>query len=62
MINYSRTWRKKGKKRVETLSNTIEMFVNILDRTFEVKPLLVSEFGGRSFVWRVIFHMLWIKK
>ena len=38
------------------------MFVDILDRAFEIKPLLVSEFGGHGFVWRVIFRVLWIKK
>jgi len=58
VIDYSWTWRKKGEKWIETFSNTIEAFVDILDRAFEVRPLPGGKFGGHGFMWRVIFHML----
>jgi len=45
MIDYSWTWRKKRKKWIITVFNTIETFVDILDGTFEVRSLFVGEFG-----------------
>ena len=50
VIGYSWTQRKKGEKWIETFSNTIEVFVDILDRAFEVRPLPSYEFGGCGFM------------
>jgi len=58
MINYLRTREKEGIKRVEVVSNAIEMLINILDRALEVGLLFHSEIRSCSFVGDLILSML----
>ena len=60
MIDYSRTRRKKGVKGIKAVSNTVEPFIDVLDRAFEVDLLLRSEFGRCAFVGRLILSVLGI--
>ena len=50
MIDYLRPRGEEGVKRVEAVSNTIELLIDILDRALEVGLLFCSEFGSCSFV------------
>jgi len=43
---------------VETLPNTIEVFIDIFDRTFKLCLLSCSELGGGDSVRWLIFCML----
>jgi len=60
MIDYSRTRRKKEVKGIKAVSNTVESFIDVLDRALEVGLLLHSEFGCCSFVRCLILSMLGI--
>ena len=60
MIDYSRTWRKKGVKGIKAVSNAVEPFIDVLDRALEVGLLLRSEFVRCSFVGCLILSMLGI--
>jgi len=62
MIDYSRAWRKKGMKGVETLHNVIEVFIDIFDGAFKLWLLSCSELGSSNSVGWLIFRMLWIEK
>ena len=50
MIDYLRPRGKERVKRVEAVSNTIELLIDVLDRALEVGLLFCSEFGSCSFV------------
>jgi len=58
MIDYQRPRGKEGVKRVEAVSNTIELLIDILDRALEVSLLFCSEFGSCSFVGDLILSVL----
>jgi len=58
IIDYPRPRRKKGMERVETVSNTIELLIDILDRALEVGLLFCSEFGSCGFVGDLILSVL----
>jgi len=58
IIDYPRRRRKKGVERVETVSNTIELLIDILDRALEVGLSFCSEFGSCGFVGGLILSVL----
>jgi len=58
MIDYPRTRREEGVKGVKAVSNAIEPFIDVLDRTLEVGLLSRSEFGRCSFVGYLILSVL----
>jgi len=58
MIDYPRPRGKEGVKRVEVVSNTIELLIDILDRALEVGLLFCSEFESCSFVGDLILSVL----
>jgi len=45
LIDYSRAWRKEEIEEVETLPNTIEVFIDIFDGALKLCLLLCSELG-----------------
>jgi len=58
IIDYPRPRGEEGVERVEAVSNTVELLINILDRALEVGLLFCSEFGSCSFVRGLILSML----
>jgi len=58
MIDYPRTRREDGVKGIKAVSNTVEPFIDVLDRAPEVGLLSRSEFGCCSFVGCLILSML----
>jgi len=58
MIDYPRSRGEKGVKGVEAVSDAIELFIDILDRAFEVSLLFHSEFGSCGFVGDLILSVL----
>jgi len=58
MIDYLRSRGEKGVKRIEAVSDTIELFIDILDRVFEVSLLFHDEFGSCGLVGGLILSVL----
>jgi len=58
MIDYLRPRGEKRVKRVEVVSNTIELLINILNRALEVGLLFCSEFGSCSFMGNLLLSIL----
>jgi len=58
MIDYPRSRSEKGLKGIEAVSNTIEPFIDILNRAFEVSLLFHGEFGSCSLVGGLILSVL----
>jgi len=58
MIDYPRPRREEGVERVEVVSNTVELLIDVLDRALEVGLLFCSEFGSCSFVGGLILSVL----
>jgi len=58
IIDYLRPRGEKRVKRVEAVSNTVELLIDILDGTLEVGLLFCSEFGSCVFVGGLILSML----
>ena len=58
MIDYLRPRGEKRVKRVEAVSNTIELLINILNRALEVGLLFCSEFGSCSFMGNLLLSIL----
>jgi len=60
MIDYLRTRREKKVEGIKAASNTVEPFIDILNRALEVGLLSHSEFGRCSFVGCLILSVLGI--
>ena len=60
MIGYLRSRGKEGVKGIEAVSNTVEPFIDVLDRALEVGLLFHSEFGRCSFVGCLTLSVLGI--
>ena len=58
MIDYPRPRGEEGVERVEVVSNTVELLIDVLDRALEVGLLFCSEFGSCSFVGGLILSVL----
>jgi len=58
MIDYPGTRREEGVKRIKTVSNAVEPFIDVLDRALEVGLLSRSELGRCSFVGCFILSVL----
>jgi len=58
MIDYLRSREERGVKGVEAVSDTIEPFIDILDRAFEVSLLFHGGFGSCGLVGGLILSVL----
>jgi len=58
IIGYPRTRREKRVKGIEAVSNTIKIFVDVLDGTLKVSLLLYSEFGSSNSVRGLILRVV----
>jgi len=58
MIYYPRPKGEEGVERVEVVSNTVELLIDVLDRALEVGLLFCSEFGSCGFVGGLILSVL----
>ena len=58
MIDYLRTRKKERVERIEAVSGTFKMLIDILDRALEVGLLFYSEFGGNGSMRDLILSVL----
>jgi len=58
MIDYLRSRGEKGVEGVKAVSDAIELFIDILDRAFEVSLLFHGEFGSCGLVGGLILSVL----